>query len=153
MARKRKILDLYVIEYSRKNAVRDYDEDLYIDCEDEGNDNERKGVEAVVDGMASEQDISGVYKDDGGRVVIFSSLDDANERAEDLMEQLKEEDIDGWDLDVEEEPEVEEEEEEGRACYTVVKKYFVDPVPPYEDARNSVISTITVNVVAAAMEE
>ena len=154
--RKRKHPELYIIEYSIKNAVEEYDEDLFNDI-DEGNDLERRRIETVIDGLVSDQDDSGVYKDSRGRVVVYSSLGEANAVAEELLAGMREDDIDGWDLDVEE-PDVEEEAAaDGRASFTVVKTYHMGNPDDEgqeeadEDAMTLVKSTITVTVVVAVM--
>ena len=170
MVRKRKLPELFVVEYSRNNIVEEYDESMFHDIDpniDEEDSNERRGIEAAIDYLASEQDVSGVFKDGSGRVVIFSSLDDANRRAAALFKEMKREGVNGWDTADEEDEQDEDEEQEGEeeeedawgayecAWHEVDMKYNVGGPNdlPFDDPKNLVTSTITVTVVAAVMGE
>lgn len=143
--------DAYVIEGSRSTELVEYDEDLYVDCDDVA---AAQAVEEEIEGTAKERDGHWVFKDGDGNVLVFRTLAAANQHAATIWEQMQQEEVENWapmkDEDVESDvSSFKTELEDGRVRYERTQQFYMDSLG--SDHKNEGETTTMVEVVPARL--
>jgi hypothetical protein len=145
--------DAFVIQLTRKTKVEQYNEDAFEDQDDD----QITDSTADIDQNASHYDGQFLVKDDDtGKVLVFTSLHTANERAAQKWESMQTEKINGFDPAPENEQEISTRSPrkkvltDGRFKFSRKQKVFVaDEI--LEEIQHTAISNITVEVIMATL--